>query len=156
MRLDGFLFRHPAQHLASAVSGIANQSLQLETEALLDTLDQGFDRVHFLDPVRSGGHHVDDCADLDNDQIVGRIGIERRTSRNCCPLRTWIRQGKILRDFGLWVGFIKGIPILADGTVDRGVRPVCLGARYSTLPIGIGLDHTGVDGETFTPQPGVR
>jgi len=85
VRCDALVLDHPAQHRSGAIGGVADQAAWLETETLLDAVDHRSRRVDLLRSVRGRGLDVDDDPGLQIDEVVGRVGEERRPARGGGP-----------------------------------------------------------------------
>ena len=80
-----------------AVGRVADQAFGLEVEAFLDPIDHRLGRVDLFGPVRRRSLDVDDDASVDIDQVVGRVGVERRAAGRCGPARCRVGQREVLR-----------------------------------------------------------
>ena len=146
---------------AGAVGGVADQTIGLHAEALLDPLDHRLGRFDLLRSMRWRGLDVHDDPGLQIDQVVGRVGVERRPARCGGPARRGIGQRDVLarRRWLRWlvvvvarrVGLFERIQVLAHGAARSSVlAPVGgLGPRNTARAVGVGLDDAGVDREAF-------
>jgi hypothetical protein len=95
---------------------------------------------------------IDDDRVADVDQIVVRIGEERRSAVRRGPPRCRIgRRNELRRDLACCAKcrIVEGGQIFLDGTTGGGRRQT-RGAVDAVAVTGVGLDQTGVDGKTFT------
>jgi hypothetical protein len=150
MRLDLLLVNHPSQNFRGAVIGVTDQAVRFEIKAILDPLDHRLGRIDFVGLVGRGRLDVNHNARGNVDQVVRRIGVERRSPRGT-PTRRRISQRDIFGRARLYFGLIQGRQIFAHRTTDRLlVRPVRLSAGHTPLTVGIRLYQAGIDGEPFT------
>src|SRR5438128_285308 len=155
MRFDGFLVDHPAQQVGSTVSHVADHALGFQIELLLHTPDHGPGRVDFGGPPGWRRLDIDNDSHLHINQIVGRIGVKRRATY-CRPTRGGISRRDRRGNGGRLNLRIECRQILAYGPcrVPWIAQILHLLTRHTTTAIGIGLDHTGIDGKAFaTDQP---
>src|SRR6202521_4852877 len=151
MRRDPFLLYQPAEHRRYAIGHLTNQPLRFQLEPFLDALDHGPGRLDFSCPPGRRRFDINNDASLHIDQIVGRVGV-KRWAIHCRPTRGGIRRRDRRGNGGRRTLLIKGSQILAYGPcrVPWIAQVLCLLARRAAAAIGIGLDHTGVDGKAFT------
>jgi hypothetical protein len=109
VRRDALVLDHPTEHRRGAVGGVAHQAIDLQSEALLDTFDHGPGRLALWAPMRRRGLHVHDDPGLQVDQVVGGVGVERRSVRRSGPTRRWIGQGDVPARLGCIVVMVGGV-----------------------------------------------
>ena len=99
-----------------------------------------------------GGLHVHDHAVLGVDQVVRRVGVERRAAWRRGPASLRIRQRKVLRLCLLRRLAIQGFQVLAHRTgAERRILPVDrLAARNAALPVRVGRHHARVHRKPLT------
>jgi hypothetical protein len=118
--LDRLLLDHPAQHLSGTVGGIADQVRGLELQALLEAIGHRSSEVDFLGAVRRCGLHVQDNPGPGVDQIVSRVGIERRSAwgsrparcRSGGPQRVELLASNVDREFAVLQHLDRGIILI--------------------------------------------
>ena len=88
---DLLLLHQPVQHLGRAIGTVARQPLGLEAKALSRALQHGAGSPHFGLTHGPGSLHIHDHGRLEVDEVVVRIGKERRTTHRTGPLSRRIR-----------------------------------------------------------------
>ena len=126
----------------------------LELEALLDPFDHRPRRLDFRGAMGSGRLDIDDDAGLHVDQVVGRVGVERRAAGRAVQRGRRIGQRDVLpaAPVGSLACFIEPVQVLAHGAASPGCASICAAATSAPgtpLAVGIGLDHARIDREAF-------
>jgi hypothetical protein len=87
VRLDPVLIDQPVQHLGCSIGGVADQLSRIEIEAFERALDHALCRQHLGLTDRRRCFDIDDDRVVGIDQVVGRIGKERRPAVRRGPPR---------------------------------------------------------------------
>jgi hypothetical protein len=98
--------------------------------------------------------NIDDDRVIDVDQIVGRIGEERRSTMRSGPPRCRIAwRNELRRDLacGAERCIVENGEIFLDRTAGRS-RWQTRGTLDAIAVAGIGLDQTGIDGKAFAAK----
>src|SRR5437899_3340013 len=136
MRLDLLLVNHPSQNCRGAVIGVADQSVGSEIKAIFNPLNHRLGGVDLIDLVGGCRLNVDHNSRGNVDQIVRRIGVERRSTRGT-PLRGRIGQRDILRRVLFDLSLIQCCQVFAHRATDGlSVWPVGLSTGHATLAVG--------------------
>lgn len=85
MRRDAFLLNHPGKHRRGAISSVADQTVRLESEMLLDPIDHRLGRFDFLRSVSERHFDIDNNSRMQIDQIVSGVSKECRAARRSRP-----------------------------------------------------------------------
>ena len=149
--LDPLLIDQPVQHLGRAVGGVANQPGRVEIEAFARALDHPLGRRHLGLADRRRRLDIDDDRVVDIDQVVGRIGKERRAPVGRGPARGRIgRRDELRRHLARRAErrIIEDGQILLDRTAG-GIRRQTRSTLDAVAIAGVGLDQAGIDGKAF-------
>jgi len=120
--------------------------------AIFDPLNHCLGRVDFVNLVGRCRLHVNHNSRGNVDQIIRRIGVERRSPRGT-PLRAPDQSARYSSACSSPTRTDQGRQILPHRTADRSlVRPVGLGARHTPLTVSIALHQAGVGGEPFSDR----
>jgi len=155
VRLDPPVVDQPGQVLGRAVGAVGGKPRRVEIEVILNPLDHGACRPNVGLPDGPARLDVDDDGVIEIDQVVGGLGEQGVSLYGSCPLRRRIGPGHELRlDLARCPpgGIIERVEIflyrppgLGHGFPVDGLRPF-----RRALPVGVGPDQAGIDGEALT------
>ena len=151
MRFDPLLMDQPIQHLGRAVCSVADQLGRIEIEVFERTLDHTPCRCGFGLPDGRCCLDINDDRILRVDQVVGRIGEERRSAVcSGSPRRRVGRCDELRRHLGCAAE--RGV--IDDGEIFLDRAACCIRRQTrSTLDTDavahVGCNQTGIDGKAF-------